>query len=460
MKKLFTVLCFGLAALARADAPTALTVPDSTPLFSWADPYALGRGLYLDGAFFAVTNNPDITLTTSNFVVRVMGTGAVDPLARAAASNAQATADAALPKSDTNRFATAAQGEKADSALQPASTNALATYAAATNAARAVVGAWSSTGMVTRWFSPGGTDWVERVTGGSVTEYQVYTMPGVRFSSSLTSSPMSPFAGTTWVIPSTNGPMSIRKSAGVYQMFTNEYSFAYFFASTNSSGQYTGWTTGDSHDDSYPPIYATVILTNTVAYAFFSPTAISSIAVTNAHAAIGSTDTNQAKVYISGESGYYTNKPLVVLNRSNIGTGNIQEWRTNGVIVASVDPLGRWTGDGSLLTGKPSYSDVTNAAVAVPAFSVWTNQTGSVTISNTNEAPVKLYGTGAVSVAFSGLRPPRPLYLVMRGPSSVSWPANTHFVGGGTWQTNMSNHFVVWSYGTNLFVNPVTASED
>ena len=100
MKKLLTVLCFGLAALARADAPTALTVPDSTPLFSWADPYALGRGFYLDGAFFAVTNNPDITLTTSNFVVRVMGTGAVDPLARAAASNAQATA--AFAYSPTN----------------------------------------------------------------------------------------------------------------------------------------------------------------------------------------------------------------------------------------------------------------------------------------------------------------------------------------------------------------------
>ena len=86
MKKLLTVLCFGLAALARADAPTALTVPDSTPLFSWADPYALGRGFYLDGTFFAVTNNPDITLATSNLIVRVAGAGSVDSVARAAAA--------------------------------------------------------------------------------------------------------------------------------------------------------------------------------------------------------------------------------------------------------------------------------------------------------------------------------------------------------------------------------------
>jgi len=126
----------------------------------------------------------------------------------------------------------------------------------------------------------------------------------------------------------------------------------------------------------------------------------------------------------------------------------------------AVSSLGGFWDSGIRLSSGVSASTVTNIANAAASFAVWTNQTGSVTITNTNEVPIKLYGTGAVSVAFSGLRSPRPLYLVMRGPSAVTFPANTHFVGGGNWQTNMSNHFVVWSYGTNLFVNAVTASED
>lgn len=159
----------------------------------------------------------------------------------------------------------------------------------------------------------------------------------------------------------------------------------------------------------------------------------------------------------------YTAIKPAVSGSCNVYTGPSKPF----TISATRIPIPYTTRDELLAVKSSSYGLTTNdvdariaAAVAVPAFAVWTNQAGSVTISNTNEAPVKLYGTGAVSVAFSGMRPPRPLYLVMRGPSSVSWPANTHFVGGGTWQTNMSNHFVVWSYGTNLFVNPVTASED
>jgi hypothetical protein len=96
-------------------------------------------------------------------------------------------------------------------------------------------------------------------------------------------------------------------------------------------------------------------------------------------------------------------------------------------------------------------------APAAPTWQGLTNYTSSVTVTNLYERPVYLYATGTVSVAFSGLRSPAPLYLVLRGPSAVTFPG-AHVVGGGSWQTNAANHFIVWSYGTNLFLNPVTAS--
>jgi hypothetical protein len=104
-----------------------------------------------------------------------------------------------------------------------------------------------------------------------------------------------------------------------------------------------------------------------------------------------------------------------------------------------------------------AYADA--AVNAAPEWIGITNLAAAVTITNSYERPVYLYSTGTVAVAFAGLRTPMPLYLVLRGPSSLTFPG-AYYVGGGTWQTNMSNHFVVWKYGTNLFVNPVTATED
>lgn len=113
-------------------------------------------------------------------------------------------------------------------------------------------------------------------------------------------------------------------------------------------------------------------------------------------------------------------------------------------------------GDSTPHAGLFAPASATNA----PAWIGVTNYAAACTVTNALERPQFLYATGDVSVAFAGLRPPQPFYFVLRGPSSVAFPAGTHFVGGGSWQTNMSNHFVVWQYGTNLFVNPVTTSED
>ena len=113
-------------------------------------------------------------------------------------------------------------------------------------------------------------------------------------------------------------------------------------------------------------------------------------------------------------------------------------------------------------TDGTAHADIRQAIDGLTAAPEWigiTNLAASVTVTNVNERPIFLYATGTVSVTFSGLRTPMPLYLVLRGPDSLTFPG-AYYIGGGTWQTNMSNHFVVWKYGTNLFVNPVTASED
>ncbi|MFZ4394148.1 MAG: hypothetical protein ACOYOU_00820 [Kiritimatiellia bacterium] len=101
-------------------------------------------------------------------------------------------------------------------------------------------------------------------------------------------------------------------------------------------------------------------------------------------------------------------------------------------------------------------SELTNA----PTWIAWTNSTLSVTVTNDLERPQYLYATGAVSVAFAGLRQPLPMYLIIKGASTVTFPAGTHFIGGASWQTNQANHFLVWMYGTNTFINPITTSEN
>jgi len=97
-------------------------------------------------------------------------------------------------------------------------------------------------------------------------------------------------------------------------------------------------------------------------------------------------------------------------------------------------------------------------AAPMPSALVWSNATGAVTVTNVNERMVTLTGPGAVDVAFAELREPLPVYVLLGGFSSVSFPAGTQIVGGGSWQTNRLNHFAVWRVGTNLFVNPITTS--
>ncbi len=131
----------------------------------------------------------------------------------------------------------------------------------------------------------------------------------------------------------------------------------------------------------------------------------------------------------------------------------INSFKWNILIDSTVVSTNGHTHDASAITNAPWLT--TNA----PAWIAQTNTALSITLTNDLERPQFLFATGAVSLAFSGLRPPQPIYLIVKGPSSVTFPAGTHFVGGASWQTNAANHFIVWQFGTNVFVNPTTTSE-
>ena len=64
------------------------------------------------------------------------------------------------------------------------------------------------------------------------------------------------------------------------------------------------------------------------------------ITATNTGVAIGSSDTTKAKFYVNGEAGPYTNKPLVLLNRSSTATGPILQWGVNGSTNGYIDVNG------------------------------------------------------------------------------------------------------------------------
>ena len=112
-----------------------------------------------------------------------------------------------------------------------------------------------------------------------------------------------------------------------------------------------------------------------------------------------------------------------------------------------------------LITGDRALIDSIPNLTAAPVWNNLTNMSGSVTLTNALEAPIYLHATGAVSIAFSGLRTPLPVYLVVRSPASVSFPTNTYFVGGGSFQTNRANHYIIWDYASGLYVTPVTTTE-
>lgn len=128
------------------------------------------------------------------------------------------------------------------------------------------------------------------------------------------------------------------------------------------------------------------------------------------------------------------------------------------------DASGFWIGETNLqahLDARVAVSGgtATNLDISLSEI-VLEGLTGSVTLTNRAERPIRATGTGAVSLAFAGFKNARPVYLQLGGFDAVAWPSGTYALGGwGEWQTNQLNHFLVWSAGTNLFVNALTTSE-
>jgi len=149
-------------------------------------------------------------------------------------------------------------------------------------------------------------------------------------------------------------------------------------------------------------------------------------------------------------------------------------WGAHAGLYLSLGWQPAWTNIAGLPSAFPpeahnqSYSTITDppwpttAQVPEAVFQNWithSNLAGSVTITNQFEAPLALVGTGDMSISFSGLRIPYPVYVTMQGFDSLTFPAGTYQVGGGSWQTNRVNHFIIWQYSTSLYVNPVISTE-
>jgi len=105
-----------------------------------------------------------------------------------------------------------------------------------------------------------------------------------------------------------------------------------------------------------------------------------------------------------------------------------------------------------------NVNSVTNALTTKPEWLVYTNISAAVTVTNDLERPVRIYGDGSATgtVSFAALREPLPVYVEASGFPGIVW-SNAYTVGGGFWQTNAVNVFLIWQSGTNTFVNPVTA---
>ena len=177
-------------------------------------------------------------------------------------------------------------------------------------------------------------------------------------------------------------------------------------------------------------------------------------------------------------SGYayinYTNMPVLVTNHVArfASTNDLPTWITLAGR-PTVFPPDAHSHSWDTITNPPSSiatalqpADISGFVTSsqIPQYTAqnwlaYSNLTGSVTVTNAYEAPVALVGTGSVSVAFSGLRIPYPVYVTAQGFTSLVFPANTYLVGGGSWQTNRVNHFIVWQYSTHLYVNPVITTE-
>lgn len=138
------------------------------------------------------------------------------------------------------------------------------------------------------------------------------------------------------------------------------------------------------------------------------------------------------------------------------------EWlsKTNAYQIAITDDLPD-------LSGYATTGAVAAVQAAMPDTSAptnWVTRTGlSGTVAFANDAgrPQAWTGTGALTVSgFTGLNPPVQVYWTLAGFDSVTLPAGVHVVGGGSWQTNMVNHFTLWQTGTNVLMSYITATED
>lgn len=159
-----------------------------------------------------------------------------------------------------------------------------------------------------------------------------------------------------------------------------------------------------------------------------------------------------------GWGGYdYTYPAILIPGEDAQGTATVYQHTvslTNEIFripLASITNVTQYLKSGGSATNLDLYSD----------WQTFADVTGSFALTNFADRPIQCTGTGSVTLTFSGLKSPTPVYLMLGGFSSVSWPSNTYAVGGwGAWQTNRMNHFAVWTVGNEIFVNAITTSEE
>ena len=146
------------------------------------------------------------------------------------------------------------------------------------------------------------------------------------------------------------------------------------------------------------------------------------------------------------------------------------EYGSHGNGTFNLNPVGGlaglWIGETNMATTLSAYA--TTGAVAavqaeVGAGTNWLTRTGlsgTVAFANDGGRPQAWSGTGALTVSgFTGLTPPSQVYWTLYGFDSVTLPAGVYVVGGGSWQSNMVNHFTLWQTGTNVLMSFITATE-
>lgn len=138
----------------------------------------------------------------------------------------------------------------------------------------------------------------------------------------------------------------------------------------------------------------------------------------------------------------------------------------------------KWLGNGFTLTNitvstlstasdlSTHNSDATAHAALFSPLTTLTNKAlqrvaaaGVTTVDLGGSRPTLVTLTSNATLGVTGLYPYYPAYLMVQGDYSWGFSNATYWVGGAWYQTNRANHYVVWTVGTNLYVNPVTTSE-